>query len=405
LEHLSFFADATDDVTLALLLAKVQSGGKLPAQLRSFGWRSRHNTSDHLNRQLREEYKSGFFAAFAGFLKDCTRLSCIVLDSLAEAQNTDERDLMMVMDALDGRADLCDSFPPSVNQVVVELARCGKTIKRPPLTVILCGRMGIDIDPSMNKLGPFSRDLFSHTSRPRPTSYPYYRPQRKGSSQTEITQHFPPTLRSPYRGQEWLSLKEYEAGLGRHEAGPRSQVGSVLGSVSGSRSGSDSDSSSEGDINIDDPGRWATIYTRGELHHDIKRFPLEQEFRVPYSKGVDFDPAWVDRSRSLDARIKHSQIGVAPAPLGPVLDSRQPIYELFIDGHGFLASSPSGNLPGVSDCTDLERMVSEWLVRLLKLSDPTQSRYVLLLENRTPIYSAPTGIASPPDRRDAALPL
>ena len=145
LEHLSFFADGSDDLSLALFFDKPDVH-RLGSRLRSFGWRARSETPF----ESRAFANSSMFISFSEFFKGCPRLGCVVLDSNAETISMSTLDLDLVMTSLQGRR--------------IEVAsgrRCGAELEEslpPKLTLMLLGRM--------NQWRPIEEDLELARSHP-----------------------------------------------------------------------------------------------------------------------------------------------------------------------------------------------------------------------------------------------
>lgn len=99
LHHLSIFADPSDDLTLSLLFSHPAMLAIAP-RLRSFGWRLRASPPS----ALREFDNSTMYVSIQGWLRECTRLGFLVLDSDIEQEGVREVDLDRVVACLgDGR--------------------------------------------------------------------------------------------------------------------------------------------------------------------------------------------------------------------------------------------------------------------------------------------------------------
>ncbi|KAJ9091423.1 hypothetical protein QFC19_009133, partial [Naganishia cerealis] len=95
LHHLSIFADPSDDLTLSLLFSNPAMLAIAP-RLRSFGWRLRASPPS----ALREFDNSTMYVSVQGWLKECTSLGFLVLDSDIEAEGVREVDLERVVKCL-----------------------------------------------------------------------------------------------------------------------------------------------------------------------------------------------------------------------------------------------------------------------------------------------------------------
>jgi hypothetical protein len=95
LQHLSIFADPSDDITLSLLFSHPAMLAIAP-RLRSFGWRLRASPPS----ALREFDNSTMYVSIQGWLRECTRLGFLVLDSDIEKEGVREVDLERVLGCL-----------------------------------------------------------------------------------------------------------------------------------------------------------------------------------------------------------------------------------------------------------------------------------------------------------------
>lgn len=95
LHHLSIFADPSDDITLSLLFSHPAMLAIAP-RLRSFGWRLRASPPS----ALREFDNSTMYVSIQGWLKECTNLGFLVLDSDIEKEGVREVDLERVISCL-----------------------------------------------------------------------------------------------------------------------------------------------------------------------------------------------------------------------------------------------------------------------------------------------------------------
>lgn len=95
LHHLSIFADPSDDLTLSLLFSHPAMLAIAP-RLRSFGWRLRASPPS----ALREFDNSTMYVSIQGWLRECTRLGFLVLDSDIEKEGVREVDLERVVACL-----------------------------------------------------------------------------------------------------------------------------------------------------------------------------------------------------------------------------------------------------------------------------------------------------------------
>lgn len=157
LEHLSFFADGSDDLSLALFFYKPDVH-HLGTRLRSFGWRARSETPF----ESRVFANSSMFISFSEFFKGCPRLGCVVLDSNAETISMSTSDLDLVMTSLQKRR--------------IEVAsdqRCGIEVEEtlpPKLTLMLLGRMNqwrpIEEDLNLARSHPFFPHIKDRSEHP-----------------------------------------------------------------------------------------------------------------------------------------------------------------------------------------------------------------------------------------------
>ena len=128
LEHLSFFADGSDDITLSLFFGAQNVRQYIAPRLKSFGWRARSETP----QEARTFAATSMFISFAEFLKDCNQLGCIVLDCNAEAMAMSAQDLELVLSSLQRR-----QLEIQGNSTQNHSPQQGY----PALTLMLCGLM------------------------------------------------------------------------------------------------------------------------------------------------------------------------------------------------------------------------------------------------------------------------
>jgi hypothetical protein len=164
MEHLSIFADGSDDITLSLFFGTDYVRRHIGPRLKSFGWRARSETP----HELREFYATSMFISFSDFLRHCNRLGCIVLDCNTEATAMSAQDLDLVLSALQDRQFEVVPNGSSVN----DRSERG----HPALTLMLCGLMSrwrpgdADLDaaeshPAFIKTRPMSPGLVSWNAR------------------------------------------------------------------------------------------------------------------------------------------------------------------------------------------------------------------------------------------------
>lgn len=155
LEHLSFFADGSDDITLSLFFGAETVRRHIAPQLKSFGWRARSETPP----DARTFAATSMFVSFSEFLKHCRNLGCIVLDCNAEALAMSAQDLDLVLSSLrdrriEGREDAGSDSTWDL--------RC------PRLTLMLCGLM--------SRWRPSDADLDAAESHPAHTKTKFQLP-------------------------------------------------------------------------------------------------------------------------------------------------------------------------------------------------------------------------------------
>lgn len=100
LQHLSLFADNSDDITLSLLFSDPHLLKHLAPKMLSFGWRQRAIPPEG----FREFSNATMFVSILGWLRHCGQLSFLVLD--ADMGGMKDVDLFQVMDALAAREEV-----------------------------------------------------------------------------------------------------------------------------------------------------------------------------------------------------------------------------------------------------------------------------------------------------------
>jgi hypothetical protein len=157
LEHLSFFADGSDDITLSLFFGTERIRRYIGPRLKSFGWRARSETP----QEARSFSATSMFISFSDFLRNCNRLGCIVLDCNAEVMGMSAQDLELVLSSLqDRRLEVMQN----------DGLRYGRSDRgHPALTLMLCGLMSRWRPGDANLGAAQSHPAYIKTRPPSPT--------------------------------------------------------------------------------------------------------------------------------------------------------------------------------------------------------------------------------------------
>lgn len=107
LQHISFFADSSDDLTLSLFFADTSTRQFFASTLRSLGWRARSATP----KETRDFNDTSPFVAFEALIPCCTQLQCLVLDYRSEEKPLLKVDVQGMVEVLSHDEHMEASIP------------------------------------------------------------------------------------------------------------------------------------------------------------------------------------------------------------------------------------------------------------------------------------------------------